>query len=314
LERLSLENFHEPVLLSEVIDCLITNKSGIYFDGTLGGGGHSLGILNRLYKNALVIGTDIDKESIVYCKQKKEFKKDKRFIPVQENYKNIQEISAIADSEHFDGILIDCGFSSGQLDSSVRGFSYLKNSILDMRMDLRIEKSGYDIINNYEEHELKRIFRDYGEIRFHSKLARTIVEMRKKETLKTTFDLFNIVKRFSSKNKIYSSASRVFQAIRIEVNQELLNLREFLENFVDYLISGGRICIISYHSLEDRMVKEAFNKYKRGCVCPSDFPICQCGQVPKLKVVTKRPLIPGEEEIERNPRARSARLRVAERI
>ena len=314
MEQLNLENIHKPVLLNETIHHIVTDKSGIYFDGTLGDGGHTFELLKRLHKNARIIGADIDSDSISFCTVTAELLKEKRLLIMHENYRNIGKITESCISGRFTGMLLDLGISSRQLDNPERGFSYMSDSDLDMRMDCRLDKSAMDIINGYDYTELYRVFREFGEIRFSSRLAKAIVSFRTGKSIRTTTDLLNIVRKFVKKTRLYSTASRVFQALRIEVNDELTNLRGFLESFIEFLKPGGRICIISYHSLEDRLVKESFKTYAKGCVCPKEFPECRCGKKKELTILTGKPVYPDIEEILQNPRARSARLRVAERI
>jgi len=296
-----------------IIEYLIINESGVYFDGTLGGGGHSSEILNHLGKEGKIIGVDVETDAIKYSHSLIKNKKEKRLIIRKENYCNFKKLLTEFNYKYFDGMLLDLGISSYQLDNPTRGFSYMKNYFLDMRMDPEIKTNAYDVINFYPEEELVRIFRDYSETKFFQKLVKTIVKFRAKRPIRTTFDLLEIVKKFTSKEKLYSTASKIFQALRIEVNNELENLKDFLENFVNYLRPGGRICIISYHSLEDRLVKEAFKRYEKGCICPSEFPVCRCGRKKELNIITKKPFRPGKNELMQNPRARSARLRIAER-
>ena len=305
--------YHKPVLNNEVIRYLITDKSGIYLDGTLGGGGHTRSILKLLDKNGKIFGLDIDEEAVRHCE---EFIKDtgeKRLLVKRLNYADFEKILNEYGFTSFTGIVLDLGISSRQIDNPERGFSYLSNSFLDMRMDQRLTTTAFDVINKYNLSELKRIFKEFGEIRFYSGLASELVRSRKKEPVKTTIDLLNKIKIFSSKEKLYSTASRVFQSIRIEINEELTNLKKFLNSFVDYLAVNGRICIISYHSLEDRIVKDSFRTLSKGCICPPEFPVCTCGIKQKLNILTKKPVYPAVEEVSINPRSRSARLRVAER-
>jgi len=314
LEQLNLENVHKPVLLNEVLRYLISDKKGIYFDGTLGDGGHSFALLKKLHKDARVVGADIDSDSISFCTGRAKYLKEKRLIIMHENYRNIARIAQTSGYGLFSGMLLDLGVSSRQLDNPERGFSYLSDSELDMRMDARLDTSAQDILDRYSYDELRRMFRDFGEMRFHSKLAESIVQLRKHAAIKTTANLLNLVKKFTGSKKLFSNASRVFQAIRIEVNDELNNLKIFLNKFTDFLKPGGRICIISYHSLEDRLVKNTYKAYQKGCICPPEFPVCRCGRKQRLRVLTGKPVLPDDEEIIENPRARSARLRVAERV
>jgi len=305
--------FHTPVLVGKVIELLITNKSGIYFDGTIGGGGHSKEILKNLKGKGKLIGIDIDSEAVNFAKNNLKSFENKTIIK-KGNYANILEILKKEKIKRIDGILLDLGISSYQIDNPERGFSYFVDSPLDMRMDNDLRKNASDIINNYSKTELVKIFKKYGEERYSRIISDYIVKKRGKKAIKTSFELKHLIESIiTGKNKI-KSVSRIFQALRIEVNKELENLEVFLKNFTEALKSGGRIIIISYHSLEDRLVKKCFRQFEKGCTCPPNIPICVCGKGEILKIISKKPIQPSKDEIKLNPRARSAKLRAAEKI
>ena len=307
---------HVPVLLNEVIEELNIKSDGIYLDGTLGGGGHSFEIAKRLKEGGRLIGLDRDDEAIRAAKEKLSGFSDLITI-VRENYGSIKRVARELSIEAFDGILLDLGVSSHQLDENSRGFSYSDdNSPLDMRMDRRDEKTAEDILNSYPEEDLERVIRLYGEERFSRQIAANIVKTREKERLKTSGQLNDIIRK-SIPEKFRRTggnpSKRTFQALRIEVNDELSVLEDSIEDMVDLLSDKGRLCIITFHSLEDRIVKEGFKKNEDPCICPPDFPVCVCGRRSKGKVLTRKAIIPGQEELVSNKRAKSARLRVFER-
>jgi len=305
--------FHTPVLVDKVIELLITNKSGIYFDGTIGGGGHSKEILKNFKDKGKLIGVDIDSEAVDLAKNNLKSFKNKIIIK-KENYANILEILKKEKIKKIDGILLDLGISSYQIDNPERGFSYFVDSHLDMRMDNDLRKNASDIINSYSKTELIKIFKKYGEERYSRIISDYIVNKRGKNLIKTSFELRYLIESIiPGKNKI-KSVSRIFQALRIEVNRELENLENFLKNFAEALKSGSRIIIISYHSLEDRLVKKYFRQFEKGCICPPHIPTCVCGKGKILKIISKKPIQPSKDEIKLNPRARSAKLRAAEKI
>ncbi|NVM02845.1 MAG: 16S rRNA (cytosine(1402)-N(4))-methyltransferase RsmH [Candidatus Helarchaeota archaeon] len=305
--------FHNPVLVDKVGELLIINKSGIYFDGTIGGGGHSQEILKNLKDKGKLIGVDIDSEAVEFAKNNLRPFKNKTIIK-KGNYANILEILKEEEIKKIDGIILDLGISSYQIDNPERGFSFIADSPLDMRMDSGLKKNASDIINNYPKTELIKIFKKYGEERYSRIISDYIVKKRGKKLIKTSFQLRNLIESIiPGKNKI-KSVSRIFQALRIEVNKELENLEIFLKNFAEALKSGGRIIIISYHSLEDRLVKKYFRQFEKGCICPPDIPTCICGKEKILKIINKKPIQPSKDEIKLNPRARSAKLRAAEKI
>lgn len=307
---------HVPVLLNEVIEELNIKSDGIYLDGTLGGGGHSFEIAKRLKEGGRLIGLDRDDEAIRAAKEKLSGFSDLITI-VRENYGSIKRVARELSIEVFDGILLDLGVSSHQLDENSRGFSYSDdNSPLDMRMDRRDEKTAEDILNSYPEEDLERVIRLYGEEKFSRQIAANIVKTREKERLKTSGQLNDIIRK-SIPEKFRRTggnpSKRTFQALRIEVNDELSVLEDSIEDMVDLLSDKGRLCIITFHSLEDRIVKEGFKKNEDPCICPPDFPVCVCGRRSKGKVLTRKAIIPGQEELVSNKRAKSARLRVFER-
>lgn len=315
-EERELAFSHIPVLLNEVIDALNIKGDGIYLDGTLGGGGHSFEIAKRLDKGGRLIGLDRDDDAIRAAGGKlKDF--SDRVTIVRENYGSIKSVSKELSIEAFDGILLDLGVSSHQLDDSERGFSYSRDdSPLDMRMDRREEKTAEAILNSYPEEDLERIIRLYGEERFSRQIAANIVRERAKERLKTSGQLSDIIRK-SIPEKFRRTggnpSKRTFQALRIEVNDELSVLSDSIDDMIELLKDKGRLCIITFHSLEDRIVKEGFRRNEDPCICPPDFPVCVCGRRSKGKVLTRKAVIPGQEELASNKRAKSSRLRVFER-
>ncbi len=311
-----MEFKHRSVLLDETIEQLNIRPEGIYVDGTLGGAGHSFEIAKRLTTGRL-IGIDQDADAIVAATKRLEPYADKVTI-VRNNYCNMKEELHRLGIEQVDGILLDLGVSSFQLDTPERGFTYRDTDApLDMRMDQRQTLTAKEIVNHYSEKELYRIIRDFGEDRFAKNIAKHIVEARKTKELETTGELIDVI-RASIPMKVQVTgghpAKRTFQAIRIELNRELDVLKDTLDEMIDLLSPGGRICIITFHSLEDRIVKTIFRKNENPCTCPSDFPVCVCGKVSKGKVVTRKPILPSEEELEENSRSKSAKLRVFERV
>lgn len=307
---------HISVLLDETIEGLDIKPDGIYVDGTMGGAGHGYEVCKRLGPNGRYIGIDRDEAAIAAGKQRLSGFEDKVSI-VRGNYSSACEILKELNIEKVDGIMLDLGVSSHQLDVAERGFSYMADAPLDMRMDKRQERTAYDIVNGYSEHELARIIREYGEDKFAQNISKHIVAMRQKKPIETTGELNEAI-RAAIPMKIQKTlghpSKRTFQAIRIELNEELEELRTALENMIDLLKPGGRFCIITFHSLEDRMVKTMFKKEESPCTCPPEFPVCVCGKKPRVKIITKKPILPSETEQEENSRARSAKLRVLERI
>lgn len=307
---------HKSVLLNETIEQLNIKSDGIYVDGTLGGAGHSLQIAKRLSDKGRLIGIDQDEAAIITASKRLEDYKEHVSI-IRNNYCNIDSCLSELGIEKVDGILLDLGVSSYQLDTAERGFSYMADAPLDMRMDRRQSTTAKDIVNRYSEMELFHMIRDYGEDRFAKNIAKHIVKAREEKEIETTFELSEIIKAaIPMKVRALGGhpAKRTFQAIRIELNNELTVLKESLDRMIELLNPGGRLCIITFHSLEDRIVKQNFRKNENPCTCPPNFPVCVCGNKPKGKVITKKPILPTEAELENNSRAKSAKLRVFERI
>ncbi len=310
-----MEFRHLSVLLDEAVDNLYIRENGVYVDGTLGGAGHSKEICERLSDTGTLIGIDRDDAAIEAAAKKLAPYGDKVRI-VRGNYSEMPEILRKQGFETCDGILLDLGVSSHQLDTAERGFSYMADAPLDMRMDRREQRTAADIVNGASERELARIIRDYGEERFASNIAKNIVEARSRDKIETTGELVSIIKASISMKFQKTGghpAKRTFQALRIELNGELTALSESLDAMIDLLNDGGRICVITFHSLEDRIVKNVFRRNENPCTCPPDFPVCVCGNKPKGRVITRKPILPSEKEMEINSRAKSAKLRVFER-
>lgn len=309
-----MEFKHKSVLLEECIENLNIRPNGIYVDGTLGGGGHSYHILKKLNGTGMLIGIDRDKDALVAASDKlKEFN---NFTTVHDNHANIINILKNLKISGVDGILLDLGVSSYQLDEADRGFSYMHDAKLDMRMNREDEKSAYNVVNEYSEDSLVRIFEDYGEEKYSKSIARKICEVRKIKKIETTFELVDIIKSAMPKKALAEKqhpAKRVFQAIRIEVNQELEKLKQAVIDSILSLNDNGRLAIITFHSLEDKIVKHAYEEMEGRCTCPKDFPVCVCNYKTYGRIVNKKPIISTEEELQDNPRARSAKLRVFER-
>lgn len=308
-----MEFKHTSVLLNETIDSMMVRSDGIYLDGTLGGAGHSSHIASKLTTGHLY-GTDQDGDAIEAATKRLEPYADKVSI-IRTNYRNAVGILREMGIGGVDGILLDLGVSSWQFDNGDRGFSYNTDAPLDMRMDTRKDLSAAVIVNEYPEEEIRRILRDYGEERFAPQIARGIARAREAKRIETTFELNDIIREsIPAKFRANGHPSRqTFQALRIACNDELDVLEGSLEEMADYLNPGGRLCIITFHSLEDRIVKNAFKRFEDPCICPPGFPKCVCGRVSKGKVITRKPIVPSEEEIKDNPRSRSAKLRVFER-
>lgn len=306
---------HKSVLLEETIDNLNIRPDGIYVDGTLGGGGHSYEIAKRLTTGRL-IGIDQDEAAISAAGERLAEYKDKVTI-VRSNYSEMKQVLCSLQIDRVDGILLDLGVSSYQLDTPERGFSYKEYAPLDMRMDTRNAKTAKDIVNGYGEMELYRIIRDYGEDNFAKNIAKHIVRMRQDKPIETTSELVEAIKAaIPMKLRVTTGhpAKRTFQAIRIELNRELEVLKETLQDMIEVLAPKGRLCIITFHSLEDRIVKSCFRTNENPCTCPPNFPVCVCGKVPTGKVITRKPILPAEEELVSNKRSKSAKLRVFEKI
>jgi S-adenosyl-methyltransferase mraW len=299
-------------MLEECIEGLSIKPNGIYVDGTMGGAGHSKEIAKRISKEGLLIGIDRDEEAICVAKERlKEFNNIKF---VHDNHDNIKNILEKLDITGVDGILLDLGVSSYQLDQRNRGFSYMKDATLDMRMDKTQELTAKKVINEYSEENLSKIIFEYGEERFSRAIARKIIDYRKNKEIETTDELVKIIEEIvPRRNKEGHPAKRTFQAIRIEVNNEIKPLYQTIIDSIDVLNSGGRLCVITFHSLEDRAVKNAFNDSIGKCTCPPDLPYCVCGAKSKGKIITKKPLLPKEAELQENSRSKSAKLRIFEK-
>ena len=307
---------HKSVLLEETIDSLNIKPDGIYVDGTLGGGGHASEVCRRLGEHGRLIGIDQDQDAITAAGERLAEFGDKVTI-VRSNYEQIKSVLQELGIEKVDGIYLDLGVSSYQLDTADRGFTYNEDDApLDMRMDQRNPMTAADIVNEYDEMDLYRIIRDYGEDKFAKNIAKHIVAARQQSPIMTTGQLTQII-RESIPMKIQAAgghpAKRTFQAIRIELNKELDVLRDSLDGMIDLLDDGGRLCIITFHSLEDRIVKTIFRKNENPCTCPPDFPVCVCGKKSKGRVITRKPILPSDEEMEENPRSKSAKLRIFEK-
>lgn len=306
---------HRSVLLREAVDALAIRPNGTYVDGTAGGGGHSFEIASRLEKGFL-IAIDQDENAIAAAGE--------RLAPfgtrvkiVRNNFSNLDDVLDTCDVERIDGLLLDLGVSSHQLDEAERGFAYQNDAPLDMRMDRRQSKNAYEVVNTYSEQDLKYILYTYGEERYAARIAAKIISAREKKPIETTGELAELIKSAipaAAREGGHHPAKRSFQAIRIEVNAELDVILPAIESAVKHLNSGGRIAIITFHSLEDRLVKQAFARLASGCTCPKDLPVCVCGKKPVLKLISKKPILPSATELEENPRSRSAKLRVAEKI
>lgn len=310
-----IEFKHTSVLLNEVIENLKIKSNGIYVDGTVGGAGHATEICKRLGEGGKLIGIDQDAAAIE-ASQKKLAAYGEKAVVERCNYCHMKDLLWQMEIDKVDGILLDLGVSSYQLDEASRGFSYREDAPLDMRMDQRQELTAKEIVNTYSESELYRIIRDFGEDRFAKNIAKHICQAREEKPIETTLELSEIIKEaIPMKYRATGGhpAKRTFQALRIECNQELTVLQNSLDDMIDLLNENGRICIITFHSLEDRIVKTIFRKNENPCTCPPDFPVCVCGKKPKGKVITRKPIVPSEEEVERNPRSKSAKLRVFEK-
>ena len=311
-----MEFNHTSVLLNETIEGLKIKPDGIYVDGTLGGGGHSFEIAKRLYDRGRLIGIDQDEAAIAAAGERlKDF--GEKVTIVRSNYRNALSVLHDLGIEKVDGMMLDLGVSSYQLDTQERGFSYRYDAPLDMRMDLRQTLTAKDIVNNYSETELFHIIRDYGEDKFAKNIAKHIALARAKKPIETTAELNEIIRAaIPAKMRAEGGhpSKRTYQAIRIECNKELEVLKESLEELISILNPGGRLCIITFHSLEDRIVKTAFKKAENPCTCPPSFPVCVCGKKSQGKVITGKPVLPCEEEMESNPRSKSAKLRIFEKL
>ncbi|MDP4177032.1 MAG: 16S rRNA (cytosine(1402)-N(4))-methyltransferase RsmH [Bacillota bacterium] len=310
-----MEFKHISVLLNESIKALNIKENGVYVDCTLGGAGHSIEILKTLSNAGMLIGIDQDINAINAAKEK--LKDFSNVVYVHNNFKNISSILESLNIKKVDGILMDLGVSSYQLDEGERGFSYMKDAPLDMRMNRDNDFSAYNVVNDYSEEELYRVIHEYGEEKFAKRIANFIVNKRESKHIESTFELVEIIKSAipaKMRREGPHPAKRTFQAIRIEVNGELTILKKAIEDCISSLNEKGRIAIITFHSLEDRIVKNEFRKMENPCTCPKEFPICICNKKPIVKVISRKPIDPSENEIESNPRSRSAKLRIAEKI
>ena len=307
---------HYPVMFFECIEGLDIKPNGIYVDCTAGGGGHSEGILKKL-ENGKLISIDQDDNAHLACKN--------RFLPygdksilVKSNFSELGRVLDELNIDHIDGVIMDLGVSSHQLDTPERGFSYNCDANLDMRMNPLSPLSAYDVVNTYSEGELRRIISEYGEEKFAHIIARNIVKEREIAPIKTTSELVAVIKKSipvgAARKEAQHPAKRTFQAIRIEVNHELDVITPAIDSAISRLNAGGRIVIMTFHSLEDRIVKSSFNTYAQGCICPKDFPICVCGNKPKIKIINKKPITASKEELEQNSRSKCAKLRIAEKL
>ncbi|MEG0381813.1 MAG: 16S rRNA (cytosine(1402)-N(4))-methyltransferase RsmH [Christensenella sp.] len=306
---------HVPVLYEKTLELINLENGKLIVDGTLGGAGHAQGILERISPDGKLIGIDKDAAAIERCTKRLEQYKEQITL-VHSDFKQIKQVLETLGIKEIDGAVLDLGVSSFQLDEGERGFSYNADAALDMRMDRDSAFSAYDVVNEYSQDDLCRVIRDYGEEKWAARIAQFIVQERKISSIGTTNQLTEVIKKAipagARRNGPHPS-KRTFQAIRIEVNGELSGLSEAIEDYVSVLASGGRLAIITFHSLEDRIVKQTFRKLFDPCECPKDFPVCVCGKTSQVKLITRKPLLPTEAELETNPRARSAKLRVAEK-
>ncbi len=310
-----MEFKHISVLLNECLEGLAIKEDGTYVDCTLGGAGHSSHILKRLSSKGTLIGIDQDNDALKAAKEKLKNYSNVKFV--HNNFYNIDSILTSLDIPNVDGILMDLGVSSYQLDEGERGFSYMKDAPLDMRMDRDRDFSAYDVVNTYSEEDLYRIIRDYGEEKFAKRIAKFIVDRRNDKPIETTLELVDIIKAAipaKARREGPHPAKRTFQAIRIEVNGELAILNKAIEDGVKHLNKGGRMAIITFHSLEDRIVKLKYRELANPCTCPKEFPVCVCGRKPLVKIISRKAIEPSKEEVEENPRSRSAKLRVLEKL
>lgn len=311
-----IEFSHYSVLFGECMDALNIKQGGIYVDGTAGGGGHSFGIAQRLSEEGRLIAIDRDEAAIRAATQRLEPFADRSTV-VRSNFYEVARVCEELGVGQIDGLLLDLGVSSYQLDTPERGFSYMSDAPLDMRMDKRGSLTAYDVVNGYEEEKIKKILYEYGEERFSAAIASAIVRQRERKPIETTGELSDIIKYAIppfAREGGHHPAKRSFQAIRIEVNGELDAIEPAIRDAARLLSKGGRIAIITFHSLEDRIVKQTFASLAQGCTCPKNFPVCVCNNKPTLKVITKKPILPSAEELAVNPRSRSAKLRVAQKL
>ncbi|MEI3227526.1 MAG: 16S rRNA (cytosine(1402)-N(4))-methyltransferase RsmH [Lachnospiraceae bacterium] len=312
-----MEFKHRPVLLEETIESLKIRPDGIYVDGTLGGAGHASQVCKRLSEKGRFVGIDQDDCALQAAGERlKEFGKNVRIDCVKSNYCQMKSVLENLGIDKVDGILLDIGVSSYQLDNAERGFTYREDAPLDMRMDQSSSFSAKDVVNQYDEMQLYRVIRDYGEEKFAKNIAKHIVAARQEKKIETTGELIEIIKA-SIPAKVRATgghpAKRTFQAIRIEVNRELEVLQDSIDEMIDLLNDGGRLCIITFHSLEDRIVKNKFRENEDPCICPKNFPVCVCGRKSRGKVITRKPIVPSEQEVQENKRSKSSKLRVFEK-
>lgn len=310
-----MEFKHIPIMLNEIITGLNINPDGIYIDCTLGGAGHSTEIIKRLSQNGRLIGIDKDEEALSVCKER--LSKFQNVTFVHNDFKNIEEIFSELNLVQVDGVLIDLGVSSYQIDNAERGFSFNNNGRLDMRMDKSQEFSAYEVVNNYSEEKLVKIFYEYGEESFAKQIARNIIKARAEKPIETTFELKEIIENSIPKKILYKlggASKKVFQAIRIEVNGELDKLNTTLEFLISKLKPGGRIAVLTFHSLEDRIVKNVFKQHSTNCICPPKAPICICNHKADVVLINKKPIVASSEEMKQNSRSTCAKLRIIEKI
>ncbi len=305
-------SFHTPVLAPQVVELLITRRDGLYVDGTVGGGGHTRVLLDHLDDTARVIGIDQDPEAVAYCRT--QFSTDSRVLIVHDNFRDLKSLLEAKSVEKVDGILLDLGVSSHQIDSASRGFSFQQTGPLDMRMGSFQPSTAAEILNTWKGEDIANLIWKYGEERQSRRIARAIVRSREANPIRTTDDLARIVRGAVGGRYQTKTLARVFQALRVHVNQELEALEKVLRDSVEVLKTGGRLVVISYHSLEDRLVKQFFRHEASTCVCPDDAPLCTCEKTARMRILVSKPITPRDDEIQTNPRSRSARLRAAERI
>lgn len=306
---------HKSVLLDECIEGLHIQPDGIYMDGTLGGAGHAYAICRHLSKEGLLIGIDQDENAIEASTKHLESFQDIVRIH-RANFSEFEDVLEQENIKKVDGILLDLGVSSHQLDTAERGFSYMQEAPLDMRMDRRQDKTAADIVNTYSSEELFKVIRTYGEEKWASRIVKNIIETREEKPIKTTYDLVEIIKKSIPRKAAVKGghpAKRTFQAIRIELNRELTVIKDTLDDMVERLNDGGRLCVITFHSLEDRIVKNIFKTHQNPCTCPPDFPICVCNKKPKGKMITRKPITATQLELDNNSRSKSAKLRIFEK-
>ena len=312
----TVEFSHRSVLLEECIEALAIKADGIYVDGTAGGAGHSSAIASRLGEGGLLLALDQDETAVAVATQRLSVFGDRARV-VRSNFKAVADVCRELEIDRIDGLLLDLGVSSYQLDTPERGFSYRADAPLDMRMDVRNPLSAKTVVNEYPEDQIRRILFEYGEERYSSRIASNIIRARESAPIETTGELVEIIKRSvpaQARDGGHHPAMRTFQALRIEVNAELDVIAPAIKSAVDLLNPGGRIAIITFHSLEDRIVKQTFASLASGCTCPKSFPVCVCGNKPRVRLITKKPILPSREELEYNPRSHSAKLRVAEKL